>query len=278
MQNPSPADKPGGRSPWRDRLYTVIFEADTPTGRLFDICLIWAILISVAAVMLDSVTRIQVDYGSLLRGIEWVLTVLFTIEYIFRLYSARSAVRYARSFYGIVDLLAILPTWISIFLVGAHSLLVIRALRLLRIFRILKLRQFLGEAESLITALKNSRRKIIIFVGGVLTLILIMGTAMYMIEGGANGFTSIPRSIYWAIVTMTTVGYGDIAPQTVLGQFLASIMMIIGYAIIAVPTGIVSVELARAGQVPVELSTCPGCSRPGHDPDDSYCRFCGSKL
>ncbi len=278
MQNPTTTDHPGGRSPWRDRLYTVIFEADTPSGRLFDICLIWAILISIVAVMLDSVTRIRVDYGNLLRGIEWVLTVLFTIEYIFRLYCARSAVRYARSFYGIVDLLAVLPTWISIFLVGAHSLLVIRALRLLRIFRILKLRQFLGEAESLITALKNSRRKIIIFVGGVLTLILIMGTAMYMIEGEANGFTSIPRSIYWAIVTMTTVGYGDIAPQTVLGQFLASIMMIIGYAIIAVPTGIVSVELARAGQVPVEPVTCPGCSRPGHNPDDSYCRFCGSKL
>ncbi len=276
-ENRSRSDRPA-RSPWRDRLHTIIFGAETPAGRLFDILLIWAIVISVIAVMLESVELIQIKYGNLLRGIEWVLTILFTIEYVFRLISARSAVRYARSFYGIVDLLAVLPTWISIFLAGAQTLAVIRALRLLRIFRILKLSQFLGEAESLMTALKNSRRKIVVFVGGVLTLILILGTAMYMIEGAANGFTSIPRSIYWAIVTMTTVGYGDIAPQTVLGQFLASIMMIIGYAIIAVPTGIVSVELARSSQVPVDQITCPGCSRSGHAPGDSYCRYCGSEL
>ncbi len=276
-ENRSRSDRPA-RSPWRDRLHTIIFGAETPAGRLFDILLIWAIVISVIAVMLESVELIQIKSGNLLRGIEWVLTILFTIEYVFRLISARSAVRYARSFYGIVDLLAVLPTWISIFLAGAQTLAVIRALRLLRIFRILKLSQFLGEAESLMTALKNSRRKIVVFVGGVLTLILILGTAMYMIEGAANGFTSIPRSIYWAIVTMTTVGYGDIAPQTVLGQFLASIMMIIGYAIIAVPTGIVSVELARSSQVPVDQITCPGCSRSGHAPGDSYCRYCGSEL
>ncbi|MFC1629094.1 ion transporter [Gemmatimonadota bacterium] len=278
MQNPTTMDQPGGRAPWRDRLRTIIFGAETPAGRLFDICLLWAILVSVVAVMLESVTSIQVEYGNLLRRIEWFLTILFTIEYVFRLVSARNAVRYSRSFYGIVDLLAVLPTWISLFLVGAHSLLVIRALRLLRIFRILKLRRFMGEAEILFTALKNSRRKIVVFVGGVMTLILILGTAMYMIEGEAGGFTSIPRSIYWAIVTMTTVGYGDIAPQTVLGQFLASIMMLIGYAIIAIPTGIVSVELARTSQASVEPITCPGCSRSGHAPDDSWCRFCGSKL
>ena len=267
-----------GRAPWRDRIHSVIFGADTPAGRLFDICLLWAILISVVAVMLESVTSINLNHSELLRGTEWVLTILFTVEYIFRLISAQSAVRYARSFYGIVDLLAVLPTWISFFLVGAHSLLVIRALRLLRIFRILKLRRFMGEAEILITALKNSRRKIVVFVGAVLTLILILGTAMYMIEGEANGFTSIPRSIYWAIVTMTTVGYGDIAPHTVLGQFLASIMMLIGYAIIAIPTGIVSVELARTSRMPSADIPCPQCSRPGHDPGDSYCRFCGSQL
>jgi len=278
MQNPTTTDQPGVRSPWRDRLRTIIFGADTPSGRLFDICLLWAILISVVAVMLESVTSIRLKYSDLLRGIEWFLTILFTVEYVFRLISARSAVRYARSFYGIVDLLAVLPTWISIFLVGAHSLLVIRALRLLRIFRILKLRQFMGEAEILIIALKNSRRKIVVFVGGVLTLILILGTAMYMIEGEANGFTSIPRSIYWAIVTMTTVGYGDIAPHTVLGQFLASIMMLIGYAIIAIPTGIVSVELARTSQAPAGSVTCPACARSGQAPEDTYCRFCGSKL
>ncbi len=278
MQNPTTTDQPGVRSPWRDRLHTIIFGADTPSGRLFDICLLWAILISVVAVMLESVTSIRLKYSDLLRGIEWFLTILFTVEYVFRLISARSAVRYARSFYGIVDLLAVLPTWISIFLVGAHSLLVIRALRLLRIFRILKLRQFMGEAEILIIALKNSRRKIVVFVGGVLTLILILGTAMYMIEGEANGFTSIPRSIYWAIVTMTTVGYGDIAPHTVLGQFLASIMMLIGYAIIAIPTGIVSVELARTSQAPADSVTCPACARSGQAPEDTYCRFCGSKL
>jgi len=266
------------RSSWRDQLHTIIFGADTPAGRLFDILLIWAILISVIAVMLESVASIRIDYGILLRRIEWALTILFTIEYGLRLMTARNAGRYARSFYGFVDLLAVLPTWISIFLAGAQTLAVIRALRLLRIFRILKLSQFLGEADSLMRALKSSRRKIVVFVGGVLTLILILGTAMYMIEGEANGFTSIPRSIYWAIVTMTTVGYGDIAPQTVLGQFLASIMMIIGYAIIAVPTGIVSVELARSGQPQVEQITCPGCSRPGHSSGDSFCRYCGSEL
>jgi voltage-gated potassium channel len=273
----SRSDQPP-RSLWRERLFTIIFEADTPAGRLFDILLIGAILVSVVAVMLESVSSIRIEHGTLLRGIEWVLTILFTIEYGFRLISARNAVRYARSFYGLVDLLAILPTWISIFLAGAQTLAVIRALRLLRIFRILKLSQFLGEAEVLMTALRNSRRKIVVFVGGVLTLILILGTAMYMIEGEANGFTSIPRSIYWAIVTMTTVGYGDIAPQTVVGQFLASIMMIIGYAIIAVPTGIVSVELARSSQVSIEPVSCPACSRTGHGPGDAYCRFCGSEL
>lgn len=270
--------RPPSESTWRDRLYRIIFEADTPSGRLFDICLIWAILLSVIVVMLESVSSIRRDYGAALRGIEWIFTILFTVEYILRLLSARNAGRYARSFYGIVDLLAILPTYLSIILTGAHTLLIIRALRLLRIFRILKLRQFLGEAEVLITALKNSRTKIIVFLGGVLALVLTMGAAMYMIEGEASGFTSIPRSIYWAIVTMTTVGYGDIAPQTVLGQFLASIMMIVGYAIIAVPTGIVSVELAQASRLPVSTVKCPACSRTGHDLDAVYCRFCGSRL
>ena len=274
--DPHPEARP--LAPWRQGLHTIIFEAETPAGRTFDILLMWAIVISVVAVLLESVATISESYGPLLRAIEWVITIAFTIEYLLRLICVSRAVTYARSFYGIVDLLAILPTYLSIVLAGSQSLLVIRGLRLLRVFRVLKLRQFLGEANVLLRALKASRAKITVFLGAVLTLVLIIGSAMYMIEGEASGFTSIPRSIYWAIVTMTTVGYGDIAPATPLGQALAAVVMIIGYSIIAVPTGIVSVELAQASQHHANTIGCPHCGEEGHDLDAAYCRICGGKL
>ena len=265
------------RHPLRDQLHEIIFESDTPAGKAFDVVLILVILLSVVAVMLESVEPIRLRWGAALKVAEWVFTVLFSIEYVLRLYCVDRPLRYARSFFGMVDLLAVLPTYLSVLLPGAQYLLVIRLLRVLRVFRVLKLATYLNEAAQLMEALRASRRKITVFVFTVLTLVVILGSLMYLIEGPANGFTSIPRSVYWAIVTLTTVGYGDIAPQTTLGQALAAIIMVIGYGIIAVPTGIVTVELSRVERR-VSGQACPGCGAEGHDPDARFCKYCGSAL
>jgi voltage-gated potassium channel len=266
------------RSRWRMVLQEVIFEADTPAGKGFDVLLMVSILASVAVVMLDSIGSVRSRYGGLLYGIEWFFTFMFTAEYLLRLLCVGRPLKYAGSFYGVVDLLAIIPTYLSLFLPGSQYLLVIRILRILRIFRILKLVQYLGEARLLMKALRASARKIAVFLYAVLTLVVIFGSLIYVIEGGAHGFTSIPRSIYWAIVTLTTVGYGDIAPQTGLGQALASVVMILGYAIIAVPTGIVTVEMSQAFGRKVSTQACPECSAEGHDVDARHCKSCGTEL
>ena len=266
--------------PRQKLLHEVIFEADTPGGRAFDIALLAAIILSVTAVCLESVQGIRLRYGTTLRILEWIFTVLFTIEYVLRLISVRRPLRYAVSFYGIVDLLAILPTYLSVFFAGTQSLLVIRALRLLRVFRVFKLAHFLGEADLLRSAIRASVGKMIVFMGVVLSLMLILGTMMYLIEPPESGFTSIPHSIYWAIVTMTTVGYGDIAPTTVMGKLLASMIMLVGYAIIAVPTGIMTVEIGRVSRRKERVTTqaCTACMAEGHDPDAIYCKHCGEAL
>jgi len=259
-------------------LHEVIFEADTAAGRTFDVLLLWCIVLSVVAVLLESVAAVHERYAWFLRAAEWAFTILFTVEYVMRLVCVGRPLRYASSFFGVVDLLAIVPTYLSVLLPGAQTLLVIRALRLLRVFRVLKLVRFVEEARVLGQALRASRHKITIFLGTVATLVLIVGTLMYLIEGEANGFDSIPRSIYWAIVTLTTVGYGDIAPTTVLGQMLASVVMILGYSIIAVPTGIVTVELSKATRGQVSTQACPQCSAEGHDADAKHCKYCGARL
>src|SRR5690606_8600732 len=244
------------RQRFRQRLYEIIFEADTPAGRLFDIVLLVSIVISVLAVMLESVTAIRAQYAGWLIGIEWFFTVLFTLEYLARLYTVQRKRVYATSFLGIVDLLSILPTYLALFFTGAQSLMVIRSVRLLRIFRILKLPRFIGESQSLVSALKSSRHKIIVFLLTVVTTVIIMGTIMYLVEGPENGYTSIPRSIYWSVVTMTTVGYGDIAPRTDFGQFLAAMLMINGYGVIAVTIGIFSVEIISLRFLEILLTHC----------------------
>ena len=261
----------------RARLHEVIFEADTSAGKAFDVALLCLILLSVLAVMLDSVTWVNAGFGEWLYMIEWLFTILFTVEYALRLYSVRRPLRYALSFYGLVDLVAVIPTYLSLLIAGTQSLLVVRALRLLRIFRVLKLAQYLGEANVLMTALRASRAKMTVFLGAVLTIVLIMGAAMYLIEGEEHGFTSIPTSMYWAIVTMTTVGYGDITPTTAIGQTLSAMLMILGYGIIAVPTGIVSAELVRAPKT-VSTQACPSCAAEGHDFDATHCKYCGVSL
>lgn len=266
------------RSSLRKKIHEIIFEADTYAGRLFDIILIISILLSVTAVMLDSVESIKREYGELLYTVEWFFTILFTIEYFLRLISVERPVAYAKSFFGIIDLLAIVPTYLSLIIPGSQYFLIIRILRVLRIFRVLKFVQYLSEAAILKESLKASRRKITVFIFTVLTLVVILGSLMYMIEGVENGFTSIPKSIYWAIVTLTTVGYGDISPQTNIGQALAAIIMILGYAIIAVPTGIVTVEMANYNKKKLNTQSCPSCSADGHDSDAVYCKYCGYKL
>ena len=265
-------------APWRARLHTVIFEADTPAGKRFDVALLWAILLSVGAVLVESVASVRDAYGAELRTLEFVFTGLFTVEYVLRLLSVKRPLKYAFSFYGLVDLLSILPTFVEVMLPGAASLRVVRMLRLLRVFRVLKLVGFLREAQILKDALWSSRRKIVVFLSAVLVLVTLLGTVVYIIEDAEAGFTSIPRSIYWAIVTVTTVGYGDIAPQTVLGQMIASLMMILGYAILAVPTGIVGAELARSTRVASNTQACPGCGAEGHDDDARFCKHCGTAL
>ena len=260
------------RAPWRDTLHEIIFGAETPAGKWFDILLIVSIIASVLAVMLDSVSSISINYGSLLTGIEWFFTIVFTIEYILRLICVGRPLLYATSFFGIVDLLAIIPTYISLFIPGSEYLLVVRVLRILRIFRVLKLVQYMSEALFLMKALRASIRKIIVFLFTVLTLVIILGSMMYLIEGAENGFTSIPRSIYWAIVTLTTVGYGDISPQTNIGQMLAACIMILGYSIIAVPTGIVTVELSQLSSKKKAAQLCKDCGAEGHDADADFCK------
>ncbi len=275
----SPLDNPP-LSPWREKLRVIIFEADTPAGKAFDVGLLAAIVLSVLAVMLDSVTEIRSSYGVLLDRAEWVFTLLFSVEYLLRLLCSPRPLHYARSFFGVVDLLAILPTYLSVLFPGAESMLVIRGLRLLRIFRVFKLGQFLGEASLLRSALASSRHKITVFLGTISILVTILGAAMYLIEGEENGFTSIPAAIYWSIVTMTTVGYGDMAPATVSGKVLASIVMIMGYSIIAVPTGIGTAEIVEGAAASRRITTrsCPGCLSEGHDRNATYCKDCAAPL
>ncbi len=264
---------------FRYTLFEIIFEADTPLGKMFDIALLVVILLSVLAVMLESVSQISLAYGELLTAFEWIFTGLFTLEYILRIYSIRRPWNYIFSFFGVIDLLAIAPTYLSLLFSGTHVLAVIRVFRLLRIFRIFKLARYLSEASMLLRALRASRPKITVFLFFVLTLVVIVGSLMYLIEGPEHGFTSIPTSIYWAIVTLTTVGYGDITPMTMLGKFLAGLVMIMGYGIIAVPTGIVSVELGKvSSKVHLNTQACDACGRDGHDDHAVYCKFCGYKL
>lgn len=270
-------------APWQRRLHEVIFEADTPVGKTFDVALLVVIVLSVMIVMLDSVQAISDAYRLPLLIAEWVITILFTIELLARLACVARPWQYVRSFYGIVDLLAVIPTYLSVFVSGSESLLVIRALRLVRIFRIFKLSRYLTEAQALMIALRETRERVTVFLVVILTLLVIIGSVMYLVEGAVpdTGFTSIPRSIYWAIVTMTTVGYGDIAPQTTLGQILAAVVMILGYAIIIVPVGVFSAEMLAVAQrkkAKITTQSCPSCSREGHDLDARFCKYCGAQL
>jgi voltage-gated potassium channel len=263
----------------RFQLHEIIFEAETPAGKMFDLLLIISIMLSILVVMLDSINHISEIYGEYLFILEWTFTLIFSVEYVLRIFCIGKPIRYIFSFFGIVDFLAILPTYISLFFPGSQFLGVVRVLRLLRVFRVLKLVQYLTELQLLTQALHASRRKIEVFLYGVITLMVILGSLMYVVEGEENGFTSIPRSIYWAIVTMTTVGYGDIYPKTNLGQTLASIVMIIGYSIIAVPTGIITAELTQFdSKSQVTTIACLQCSAEGHDRDALFCKFCGSSL
>ena len=270
------ADLPDHWPEWRVTLHDVVFGHETPAGRYFDVALIVAILASVVAVMLDSVASIRAAHGPVLHALEWTITVLFTVEYVLRLVCSPRPAKYARSFLGLVDLASILPSYLSLLVPGTRYLQVIRILRMFRIFRILKLAEYVGEANTLIATLRNSRRKMWIFIATVLVLAVVLGAAMYIVEGGTNGFDSIPSSIYWTIVTITTVGYGDIAPVTPIGKLVASVIMLLGYAIVAVPTGIVTVELTR--QRRREQLRCEGCGMTGHDPDARHCKGCGMAL
>ena len=274
-------DKRFGRpeAGWRLRLYTIIFEADTRAGRAFDLTLVGLILASVAVVVLDSVASLQARWGTLFNWLEWSFTLLFSAEYVARLLCVRHAWRYARSLYGVIDLVAVLPTYLAVLVPGLHALIDVRVLRLLRLFRILKLGAYVAEFGALGRALAASRRKILVFLSFVLMVVLVMGTLIYVVEGPANGYTSIPVSVYWAITTMTTVGFGDITPKTDLGRLLASVMMLIGWGTLAVPTGIVSAEFT-AQRLPREPTTrtCHECLSEGHAPGARFCRDCGAEL
>ncbi len=261
----------------KDRLHEIIFEADTKKGKLFDVILLIAILISVFGVILSSVEVIEREYGHLLRFTEWVFTILFTIEYILRIYSIKKPFKYIFSFMGIIDFLSIIPTYLVFLYPPIYVLVDIRAIRLIRIFRVFKLSRYLRGANIMQIALKSSRPKIIVFLLSVILIVIILGTLMYIVEGQKNGFENIPKSIYWSVVTLTTVGYGDVVPVTTFGKFLASIIMILGYGIIAVPTGIVSAAIVKsAGKVTTQ--SCRVCSKEGHDLDAKHCKFCGSIL
>ncbi|MDY6903555.1 MAG: ion transporter [Thermodesulfobacteriota bacterium] len=277
-QTPAPSAQYTHRSPFRERLNRIIFETDTPAGKLFDVVLIASICISVISVILDSVPSFHTNYGRLLYATEWVFTILFSLEYGLRLFSAHRPARYAFSFFGLVDLLSIVPTYLSVFIPGSQTLLTIRTFRLLRVFRVFKLTYYTREAGVLIRALRASIRKISVFLTAVLAIVVIAGSVMYVVEGADSGFTDIPTSMYWAIVTLTTVGYGDISPVTPLGKGLASFLMIVGYGIIAVPTGIVTVEIAQSTKKTTTHTPCPHCGLTGHAPDATYCRGCGKNL
>lgn len=263
----------------RDRLYIVIFESDTLAGKLFDVALLVLILASVITVVLESVASVAADYHHVLRTLEWIYTGLFTVEYVLRVYSAHRRLRYMLSFFGIIDLLALLPTFVGLLYPGVYSLMVIRALRLLRVFRVLKAVHLMHEGFKLLSAIRNSLPKISVFLGAVTIIAIVFGAAMYVIEGPESGFTSIPRGVYWAIVTMTTVGYGDIAPKTALGQATAACLMILGYGILAVPTGILSAELVRPTKPKGELHpVCPSCGAADHPRGANFCYVCGETV
>ena len=277
MRDASDLRPPVDASRHRHRTYVVIFGHDTRSGRLFGVLLIVAIIASVLVIMLESVAALRAEYGGALRAAEWFFTLLFTVEYVTRLWCVGRPLTYAKSPLGLIDLLAVLPTYVSLLFPGGQVLPVVRILRVLRVFRILKLAHYVGEAGVLVRALRASRYKITIFVLTVVTITVIVGSLMYLIEGPDNGFTSIPRGVYWGIVTLTTVGFGDIIPQTPWGQALASVVMIMGYGIIAVPTGIVTAEFvysARSQDGP----ECPGCGQRGHDADAQHCKWCGTRL
>ncbi|MFC3609648.1 ion transporter [Stutzerimonas tarimensis] len=263
---------------WRERLYIIIFFTNTPAGKLFDTWLLVVVTASLVVVMLDSVAAINLHYGTLLRALEWGFTTIFAIEYLLRIYSHPEPRKYVWSFYGVIDLLSILPAFLALIFADAQYLLVIRIIRLLRVFRVLKLTPYLSQANFLLVALRGSRQKIIVFLLSVSTLIVIYGTLMYVIEGPPHGFSSIPKSIYWAVVTLTTVGFGDIVPSTPLGQALATVVMITGYSIIAVPTGIFTAELANAMRADTLVHECPSCRKPSHEPGSAFCGRCGSQL
>jgi voltage-gated potassium channel len=266
------------RSRVKRRLHEVIFEADTVAGKAFDVVLLITILASILVVMLESVESLRESHGSWLLAAEWTFTILFTVEYVLRLACVGRPWRYATSFFGVVDLLAVIPTYISLAVPRAQALLVLRVLRLLRVFRVLKLTRFLHEAHGLMLALRRASAKIVVFLTAILSIVLIMGSLMYLIEGPENGFESIPQSVYWAIVTMTTVGYGDITPKTVPGQAFSALAMILGYSIIIVPIGVFSVEAISARETKVSRQACPSCSAEGHDIDAVHCKYCGAKL
>ncbi len=263
---------------WKANVHQIVFEADTRNGRAFDIILMLSILISVAAVMLDSVMEIRQEYGTQLLIVEWFFTFLFMIEYLLRLWCLRQPMRYAFSFFGIVDFIAIIPSFLSLIISGGQYLLVIRLFRILRVFRIFKLIRYVGEARLLVTALRASARKILVFLFAVLTMVTIFGAIMYLLEGEEHGFRNIPVSIYWAIVTLTTVGYGDITPQTDVGRAIAALIMITGYSIIAVPTGIVTVALSKAQRLSANTQSCQDCGADEHADDAMHCKYCGAKL
>lgn len=270
---------PDGSSSLRTKLHTVIFESDTRAGRAFDAVLLLAILLSVLTVILESVESIRHGHEWSLRAAEWAFTILFTIEYVARLAAVKKPLRYMTSFYGVIDLLAILPTYIAVLVPGAQSLMVIRLLRLVRVFRIFKLATYVGESNVLLAALAASRPKIVVFLVFIVTVVCTVGALMYVVEGPSSGYTSIPESMYWAVVTLTTVGYGDITPQTPMGKLLASLIMVLGYAVLAVPTGIVTTELAFASRGrKVSGQACPVCSKEGHDRDAVHCKYCGGRL
>ncbi|WP_147678768.1 ion transporter [Algibacter pacificus] len=265
---------------WKTRLHEIIYEADTPEGKLFDVILLIIIIASILLVMLESVESIDRKYHTIINISEWIVTILFTIEYIARIVTVKKPLHYITSFYGIIDLLSTIPKYISLFFAGTHALVAIRALRLLRVFRILKLGRYLGASNNLLRAIKASRVKISVFLFAVVIISIILGTIMYIVEGEEHGFTNIPKSVYWCIVTLTTVGYGDIAPQTPIGQFIASIVMVLGYGIIAVPTGIVTAEIAKVSDntPTVNTTSCANCSAEGHKDHADFCYNCGHKL
>ncbi len=263
---------------WRERLYIIIFQSDTPAGRRFDAWLLLVILASLLVVMLDSIDSLQARYGSWLNGLEWLFTALFALEYGLRLYCSPRPLRYAFSFFGLIDLLAVLPAFLALYVGDAQYLMIVRVIRVLRVFRVLKLTPYLRQANYLLTALRGSQQKITVFFLCILTLVTVFGALMYGVEGPQHGFTSIPVSIYWAIVTLTTVGFGDITPKTPLGQGIASLVMIAGYSIIAVPTGIFTAELASAMRQEGEQRSCPSCAKRGHESEAAFCSRCGSAL